>query len=316
MDPLTWRKQIQSDIQVTLDLEHKGFAHYCQFYGLDSLATRVELIKLVSNKSKHSWPALHFLQPPEKARGYALVTHGLFDHSAYMRPLIHSLLQRNLNVLSLELPGHGLDFKDALECDGFDEYTELNKTAEEWIAHQQRELLVEVSHSTGAIGRLNQLFSGKECLHKVVLLNPLVRIQMLQLARASYFCFSKFLSSFPRKKWGPGENREFLEFRKNDPFQVWAIPKSWSRHYFEWIDRVLRSQHTVFCENVLIAQGGRDFVVNSQASQKELALRLSNLKVSYYPQLAHQMLYGERAGVVSLLEEINQWWSDVGPNNF
>ena len=151
MNVLKWRKQIQADLDDRLGLGHEALGNYAQLYGLDSLDCRVELVRLDGGRDQPNWVGWHFSQPDKEPEGYALVTHGLFDHTAYMRPLIASLLGQNLNVLSLELPGHGLDFKGVLECDTFDEYTEQNKKAVEWVIEQRSSVIVEVAHSTGAV---------------------------------------------------------------------------------------------------------------------------------------------------------------------
>lgn len=313
MSVLNWREKIHNDLRgEQLGLDHEGLAFYTQFYGLDSLDADIKLLKLSSSCGTYQWVAWDFYNSSPKVQGYALVTHGLFDHTAYMRPLIQSFLKDELHVLALELPGHGLDFKQALDCRGFDEYTAQNRAGMEWVKAQKSHLLVEAAHSTGAIGPLNRILEGQERQHKIVFLNPLIKIQMFRLAKLSYSFLSPLLSSVPRKKWGPGEGQDFLDFRARDPLQPWRIPQKWLSHYFEWAESVLNGKTLAPGENILVAQGGRDFVVNAKEAQKILASLVSNPKFSCYSSLGHQMLYGPEQAVQALLDEVSRWWGGAG----
>lgn len=311
MNVLKWRQQIQQDLHKSLNLNHSGFAKYCEFYGLTQLNCQVEIVKL--NKESVIW---HFYQTPLSNKGYALVTHGLFDHSAYMKPLIKSLLAKGLNVVAQELPGHGLDEKAPLECEGFEEYTRVNKLAHQWMEDHCYKLLVEVAHSTGAVGSMNKLLSGYRPAHKMIFLNPLVKISMFDLAKLSHGLLSRFLTNFPRKKWGRGEDKNFLEFRSRDPLQSWVIPKKWARHYFDWADKLLNTGAIGLGDQLLVITGGKDHVVNHKESEKILNMLFNQARFSHYKNLGHQMLYGDERDVQELLNEINHWWSCAGPGNF
>lgn len=311
MDVLKWRKQIHHDLYDKLLFDHQELAKYCQSYGLDQLNCRIEILKIEGHDQKKNWVAWNFCQLQKPVNEYALVTHGLFDHSAYMRPFIEKFLSLGLNVLALELPGHGLDFRLGLECKNFDEYTELNQKAHEWIKSRGAFVSLEVAHSTGAVGRLNRLLDGEKCGHKIVFLNPLVKIQMFKLAKMSYQTFFSFLPSIPRKKWGRGEDPEFLSFRAQDPLQPWRIPIKWIQHYLDWVEKIKKSDVEYSGDELLVLIGGKDRVVNGQESVHELRTHFKNFESSYHPNLGHQMLYGDEREVQDLMEEINRWWRGV-----
>jgi|GEM_PF-4195940 alpha-beta hydrolase superfamily lysophospholipase len=316
MDVFKARQQIHRDLESKLDFKNQALAEFGHFYGLNDLDCDVELLKLVSKRKSRSWVGWHFKNRDEKTRGHALVTHGLFDNSAYMKPLIQSLLDRHLNVLALELPGHGLDFKSDLKCESFNEYSELNEAGVEWVKANNSYLVVEIAHSTGAIGRLNSMLNGDIPKHPIVFLNPLLKIQMFKLARPCFNIFSRLLSGVPRKKAAKGEGSEFLTLRSRDPLQAKKIPMKWIQQYFTWVSSISNLDVINSGEKFLVLLGEQDSVVNPEESSRVLKRQFSNIKLSFYPELGHQPLYGCEREVGELLSEINHWWSAAEINNF
>ena len=80
------------------------YQHYLAHYGLGDLAQTQTIGTFSSGVYSVVGQAFTAPQP----RGNALVIHGFTDHTGLYGPLLRQLLAAQMNVICIDLPGHGL----------------------------------------------------------------------------------------------------------------------------------------------------------------------------------------------------------------
>jgi pimeloyl-ACP methyl ester carboxylesterase len=120
------------------------------------------------------------LWTPRDPKGSAVVVHGYYDHVGLYGHLIRFLLDRDLAVLSFDLPGHGLSSGEPATIETFDHYVEaFDACINAFESHLPKPWNLFGQSTGGAIAMewllANGLRRATSPFEHVVLLAPLVR---------------------------------------------------------------------------------------------------------------------------------------------
>jgi alpha-beta hydrolase superfamily lysophospholipase len=222
-----------------------------------------------------------------------VVIHGYYDHVGLYGHLIRFLLDRNLAVLSFDLPGHGLSTGAPADIETFDHYVHaFDACFRAFEQHLPRPLYLFGQSTGGAIAMQwllgNELTRATSPFEKVILLAPLVRPYLWPLNWVVYEVARRFIKERPRTFVGNADNAAFIEFlRDHDPLQARSLPVQWVTSMQTWRKRFEQYPGTDIAP--LVVQGHADRTVDRNYNVKVIE-RLFRPRVFYIPEARHHLV--------------------------
>jgi alpha-beta hydrolase superfamily lysophospholipase len=222
------------------------------------------------------------------------------DHFGLLAPLASACLARNLAVLGLDLPGHGLSSGERAAISDFTQYRQALETAVEACMETRAgsgdrllpRPLFAAGHSTGCSVLLEHLrVSPAPAFSRMAFLAPLVRFPCFRLNRPLAALASLVTAGFPRRFTPAGGSEDFLRFQLADPLIGRRMALKWARAVYPW-ERRLRSMPSKDIP-LLIVQGDADPVVDWRRNLPFLQKKFLNSKVLLLPGAKHQLV-GEK----------------------
>jgi alpha-beta hydrolase superfamily lysophospholipase len=288
-----------------LQLVDKLFAKsYCMW------ATKISLFHHSLNETAHYIIVQQHWQTTEDKKGTVVIVHGYLDHTGLYGNAIRWALTQGYDVLSFDLPGHGLSSGEPAAIIHFDLYSEvLNHVINEHlnILHTP---LIALGQSTGCAVICNALlkteqqnstlFSQEKSTHKnmahthlfsqAILLAPLVRSQHWRWLRYAYFLLRPSISSIQRKFVRSSHNRKFNQFIKHsDPLQASRISLLWLGAMEQWYQTIRYSSQT--CDiSLTIIQGAGDTTVDWRYNIPALSQIFTHHYIHYIPDAQHHLV--------------------------
>ena len=238
-----------SDAETTLETQARDlYAAYRAHYGINFSDLETSLGSSICNlgiikSGPFELVCQQFLPVGCAAKKTAFLLHGYFDHTGLYRRLISHLLNLNIAVLAIDLPGHGLSSGKPASISSFREYSAafLDCLGE---AQKQNVLApwVVIGQSTGAAviidalldKNLARLFSFQ---HYVVL-GPLVEPRHWPISRLLFTLSRLFVAATPRKFSVNSHDNEFLRFvHQKDALQSRKLPEDWMLAMIDYMRR-------------------------------------------------------------------------------
>lgn len=201
------------------------------------------------------------------ARGTVVLLHGYTDHSGMYSGLIDHLLRRGWNVLTYDLPGHGLSSGEPLGINGFDQYVrQLQQVLDNYTSLFSGPLVM-MGQSTGAAIILTLLMQSSPkqkqrwSLAGSVFLAPLIRPVDYYYIRSVYKTAHWWLRRVRRRFSDNSHDPAFLHFREhNDPLQHRHMAISWIGAMLKWIANIEKAGSCT--DTLMVIQGTDDRTVN------------------------------------------------------
>lgn len=269
---------------------------YFKFYGLDFENSIDGVVHHFGHFPSGKYEIVcHYYTVPG-ARGTCFIFHGYFDHVGLFRNIIEYCLQRKLNVVAYDLPGHGLSTGERATIGSFIEYATALKDCLKLFIDVAPQPWHAIAQSTGAAVVMDYLLLQEApTFEKVVLLGPLVRAAEWRWVKAAHWVGQHFLDSVPRKFNRNSSDNNFIHFVEHeDPLQARAIPVAWVDALIRWerrFDSLPPSERTL-----LIVQGQRDITVDWKYNIN--AIRSKFPRARYLPLLdAAHHLANESKGI-------------------
>ena len=241
--------------------------------------------------------ATHYFQL-ENNKGSIVLVHGYMDHVGLYHHLIRVLLHAGYNVLTYDLPGHGLSSGEQAGISSFADYQKvlsaLMQDAHE-ILPRPRYLL---GQSTGGSIAMDYVMNNIDHgFDKMVLLAPLVIPQRWSWIQFKILLLGKLLRKIPRKFVHNSSDEVFLDFLKNkDPLQTRYLAVSWGKALQKW------QQHFADCQPAgiatLVLQGEKDVTVEWRYNLNCIAKK--------FPHSDEKCLEGVNHHMVNESEEYRQ----------
>lgn len=220
------------------------------------------------------------------------LVHGYYDHVGIQKNLIEHLLQNNYEVVTFDLPGHGLSGGKIADIDSFDTYTEILNLIIKTTSSVNNKPYHLIGHSTGAATILNGLLENNiEGISKIILVSPLIHSNYWNSSIIGNSIAGIFTSEISRKFRNNSSNVEYLDFVKNkDVLQYKKFPLNWFNALVEWnkkIDNLSPSS-----QKLLVIQGTRDSTVDWRYNLDFIVKKFPNSDIIKIDNAEHQ-LYNE-----------------------
>ncbi|GMG87801.1 alpha/beta hydrolase [Biformimicrobium ophioploci] len=246
----------------------------------------------------------------QDARGTLFVCHGYFDHTGIYGAAVRFGLERGLNVVIFDMPGHGISSGEPVAIDTFLQYRQcfevLLRIAEGRLPGPWHAL----GQSTGGATILNFLqFGDWQPFDKIMLLAPLVRPAGWHWRKWIYH-LGRFL--IPQPSRGFNINTHDAEFARRqahrDPLQSPVISMRWLGAMVDWL-QVFPDLPRNWAP-LLVVQGTGDGTVDWRYNMHAIADRFPNSKRVIIEGARHQMINETQPYRQEILDAMDRWLND------
>ncbi|MFW5800706.1 MAG: alpha/beta fold hydrolase [Spirochaeta sp.] len=248
--------------------------------------------------------------------GTVVLLHGYQEHAGTMSPLIKHFADSNLDIVMVDLPGHGISSGRRVWIEDFTVYGNILRDVLSALDLPEEEKLILVGHSTGGSTILEFLYQQEDILINdpepdlVVLLAPLVRSNLWNLSRIGITLSGPLpierISGSPEAGTA---NPFFLALAAADPLRVNYADLDWVRAVIDW-DR--RNQSYGQLESpALIVQGTSDVVLNWRYNLIYLGNRLKNYRIRLIEGAEHNLHHEQGENLQLLLDSIDAAIADI-----
>lgn len=229
----------------------------------------------------HSWI-------PSRATATVFLLHGYYDHSGAWEPHVRRLLARNLAVVALDLPGHGLSDGARMDVDSFGVYARALRAVEDSVREVAPRPWSLAGHSLGGAIALERARRPDYPYAKTLLLAPMVRYAGWTWTGAAIPVVSLFKDDLVRKrKLASSSDSSFLARLSKDPMEGWTTSLHWLKQVRKWHGSL---DGAVFAStDWMILQGGLDKTVDWEFGIPWLKTRLPGAKTLMAPLARHHL---------------------------
>lgn len=259
---------------------------FCQFYSID-FAERLSQLEYTAGRVEsgaYSLMVHRWVQPG--ATSNLFLIHGYFDHTGLFGKLVDWALSRRCNVLSFDLPGHGLSTGEPAVIEDFGDYSCAIADVLVTVSLPQRPLWV-MAQSTGAAAVMDYAVRYDWPFKAAVLLAPLIRPASWWSIKAAHSVLHPFISSVRRNFVENSSDSDFLEFVRVDPLQSDRISLRWIGALRRWLAAL--SHDNLGVGPALIIQGDADTTVDWRYNIAIIEQLFPESKVIYLPKAGHQL---------------------------
>ncbi|MEH6825537.1 MAG: alpha/beta hydrolase [Motiliproteus sp.] len=290
-DPRTLIANLPS-LDVARPSDFGGYAAFCRFYSLEFEGlTRSQHLGLIAVDGEQI--AVHLFRPPHP-RGSLLIVHGYLDHHGLYRHLIRYGLERHLNVVCFDLPGHGLSSGARASIGDFEQYQRVFQALLGKLGDWQlcRPLHLLGQSTGGAI--INQFLltqtraaQSPKIDGRIALLAPLVRPASWAGVRLAYALLSRWKNAVKRDFAPNSHDPVFNAFLARDPLQSTLISTAWVGAMIRWL--ALFQALPAADYQPLLVQGQQDATVDWRYNLPLLQQKFPRLKTLLIPAARHQL---------------------------
>jgi alpha-beta hydrolase superfamily lysophospholipase len=247
---------------------------YNDHYGLNLTSHGLKVSHQIGSISSGQFKIVchHFTidqtKSPSEKTGTAFLVHGYFDHTGLYGKLIKHCLDSGYNVVTFDLPGHGLSSGPVASISSFHEYSQAYTDCLAMAKIQQLSRpWISIGQSTGAAVIVDALLYRNLAtefeIERYVLLCPLLRPHNWGWGRLMY-AVSKWMPIVTRRTFSSNSHdREFLKFLKHDDaLQSQLLSGEWVAAMIDYQRRF--SQAVPITIPLGIVQGSGDRTVDWQ----------------------------------------------------
>lgn len=267
---------------------------YSAFYGIDFDSSNTEINHSMGYfDSIHYRVACHYYWQSH-SRGTVFVMHGYYDHVGLYGNLIKFFLDQGYNIISFDLPGHGLSSGNRACVADFTDYVTALKQCVSMASKSIPKPWLLIGQSTGGAVITDYLLTEKFSANnspfsKVVLLAPLIRPKNWGRIELAHRILGSLLRNVKRSFAPNSHDEEFLHFVKHkDPLQPTHSSVKWLGALRQWIKRI--EQMPASSLSPIIIQGKDDQTVDWQYNIPVLQKLFNNPTVFYHPTARHHLV--------------------------
>ncbi|HQF55579.1 MAG TPA: alpha/beta hydrolase [Fibrobacteria bacterium] len=238
----------------------------------------------------HSWI-------PSHATATVFLLHGYYDHSGVWEPHVRRLLARNVAVVAMDLPGHGLSEGRPMDVDSFGVYARALRAVEDSLRSVAPRPWSLAGHSLGGAVALERARRPDYPYAKTLLLAPMVRYAGWAWTGAAIPVVSLFKDDLARnRKLVSSSDSSFLARLSTDPMEGWTTSLHWLKQVRKWHGSM--DEATFAPTDWMILQGGLDGTVDWKYGLPWLRSRLPGAKALMAPLARHHLHNeGGRTGI-------------------
>lgn len=277
------------DIKVPPDYNEKVKAYF-QYYDINFEDKYEGVEHYFGFLSCHRFEVVcHYYTVPEP-EGSCFIVHGFYDHSGLYRHLINYCLERNLNVIIYDLPGHGLSTGERASISDFEHYQTVFQAVIGFFSRATAQPFYMVGQSTGAAIIMEYLLNNRQInFTKAVFLAPLLKPSSWWQSSMLYELCKYFIKYLPRNFSNNSSDKRFLHFIKHeDPLQPQFTDLKWVGALKKWIKRF--STHPSCHYQPLIIQGKSDTTVDWRVNIPLIEQKFPKSKVLCLEKAGHQLV--------------------------
>ncbi|MAZ47987.1 MAG: hypothetical protein CME65_05455 [Halobacteriovoraceae bacterium] len=244
-----------------------------QWYQIDDFPMKKNSTEFILTGRKYQIASYTYL-PLNAEKASVTTVHGYLVNCAYLAPIHRFLLESGYKVTCIEMAGLGQSEGERAKIASF-------KTYQEFISQLPKaapDSKFLITHSTGAVGVFDSLFSKKKLPYKhIILTTPLVRIRKYQFTKIIYYLGRYFIDGVTRDpKSADYKSEKLNELHRKDPFWISETPVSWVGNLIEWNNELEKNEMTAPQSNITIIYGGSDQVVDTEYNKNFLEKRIPN----------------------------------------
>lgn len=286
------RSEINSELQLVNDKSHNHLKSYYKFYNYDNPKSSFFINSIIHDNKKIV--IYYFIQKEniqkEQSDKNIIFLHGYFDHTGNQNRLINFLINLGYNVLSVDLPGHGLSEGERASIQSFDGYQEVLKKVLDSIPDKYKKSLSSISHSTGSSIIYQYLYENENIFNKIIFVAPLFHSYHWHSSKFIYEKFKKFLNHLPRRFSKDTSDKEFIKFRKyKDPIKSSITPMDWVRAYMKWSVEI--ENYRDLNDQIYVLQGASDRTLDWKYNLNFIRRKVPNAYIfELVKNAGHQLL--------------------------
>ncbi len=242
-----------------------------------------------------------------RPRGTLFICHGYFDHTGIYGAAIRFGLERGLNVVIFDFPGHGLSSGEPVAIDTFLQYRQVLDSLLQIARDKLPGPWHVMGQSTGGAAVLAYLqYSVWQPFEKVFLLAPLVRPARWHL-RKWMFYLGRFFMVAPNR--GFNINTHDAEFARRqahrDPLQSHVMSMRWLGAMVDWLHAFPKTARNE--KRILVLQGTDDETVSWRYNMRVIGDRFPNSKRVIIRGARHQMINETQPYRHQILQALDNW---------
>jgi alpha-beta hydrolase superfamily lysophospholipase len=224
-----------------------------------------------------------------------LLAHGYVDNCAYVKPLARWFLEQGLDVLCLEMPGHGNSSGKRADIEKMEVYADIYRVIFPKVFQLPYQAFSFFGHSTGNVGLIEYLLDGGDHrFDKIIMATPLIRSYLWGLSRFGHRLTHRFLKNYPRRNFSIKDplHRELLRL---DPHPIKSVPAHWFYQLMAWNQDLMKDQR-ISDEVVHVILAANDTVIDNKFNKKFMEKRFPRSSISVIQDSEH-LLHFEREAV-------------------
>lgn len=236
--------------------------------------------------------ACHYFSVKEPVKT-CFIVHGYMDHSGLYYKIAGHFLKKNINVVMIDLPGHGLSSGAPATIDDFSAYYHTLRDVLNIFSQAVAEPYCLVGQSMGGAIVMDYLLraSARETelkFSEVILLAPLVRPKKWLGICFAHAWLSHFTTSIKRNFSVNSHDKEFLDFLKyQDIFQTKRLPVQWVGAMLAWQKKFHQLPPSPI--KLMVVQGDDDQTVDWRFNIKAIATQFPNSAVCIIKDGRHHL---------------------------
>lgn len=300
MEKFHWIKEI---VEGAFQLQHKNphfyqssLQHYLSYYRFQ--ISHFHEYRCGYEKVQNKKIFYQFFINKEAVHTVILV-HGYLDHSGGLSRTINYLLCKNINVITVDLPGHGFSEGEEGGIAHFNDYISPVQIANELASIYLKGTMIHgVGHSTGGAIIFHAASEKRINVEKLALIAPLYYPYKWNVIRRTYHLFQNIVSDRKRLFKKNSSDEVYYQFLKNDPLQGRILKVDWLHALEEW-QKEFQNCHIVNIP-VYILQGTKDTTVEWKKNLFFYKSKCTKMQTALFEGGRHQLL-NERLGVRKLV---------------
>ena len=266
---------------------------YLDFYQLNFSALMDGVNHQMGFIDSHPYKiACHYFSVKEPVKT-CFIVHGYMDHSGLYYKVAGHLLMKNINVVMVDLPGHGLSSGAVATIDDFSAYYNTLRDVFNVFTQAVAKPYCLIGQSMGGAIVMDYLLKASAPktepeFSEVLLLAPLVRPKKWLGICFAYALLNNFTESIKRNFSVNSHDKEFLAFLKHrDPFQTKRLPVQWVGSMLAWQKQF--HQLPPSSQRLMVVQGDDDKTVDWRFNLKAIRSQFPNTELCMINQGRHHL---------------------------
>lgn len=222
-----------------------------------------------------------------------LMAHGYTDNCGFLKPLQRWFLEKNYDVLCLELPGHGESSGKSGDISRIETYYEIYQTILPQVFALNYQSTIFYGHSTGNIGMIEYLLEkNSHQFEKIIMATPLIRSYLWSVSRLGLRLFGRIVRRLPKRPVVT-DHPEYKRLQKLEPRPMKSVPVSWFEELIKWNEK-LKTDMRSSDEKIYTIFASKDTVIDYKFNKQFMETRFREAKIEVIQGSDHTLHYQKK----------------------